>query len=535
MSAAAPVAPAAAAPAPVILGHGITAIPYLLSTGETMVRIQGETRNMRSPVHFLAILDLSGSMAVNDKLDDVIRSLCFMLDLMTPEDRISLITFSSEVQVRFKQIALTSENKEAVRFALNRLIANGGTNLSSGIMTARECLYTSIDATIISRMKQGILVLTDGHANVGVQDPPSINRLVTALLADYPGLTLTTVGYGTDHNAELLTQIAAEGSGSYNVVNNLEDVATVFGDVLGGLQTCLAQEVKLIIPDTATQITPFPGGSQIVLGDLQAGGEHIVLLKDLAVDAPLTLKAYETETGRPIVISLPIRTISSDGVLPEGEYIGQITLMRIRVVNFLKRLKETLTRRSSADRDSLQTELRTLRAALTAFRPAVTDEPNPLLALLIDELDAAEIYLTAPTHSPALHEMTSVLTQHTSHLGACRGVRATHSTLASVSSPLGIHTGTGAGAGASAGAGVSGGATEPAHFSPSNIFATPTQSERSAVLRATSSAASATPSYSVHAPPPLRTPRLARGHTMDPSLVVSESNEGNEGNESVVG
>lgn len=477
MSAAAPVAAA-----PAVAGHGITATAYQLPTGEALVRITGDAREAHVETHTIILLDLSGSMNTNGKLVSVTRSLHFMLDLMMPSDRLSLVTFEQDAKVRFSRLALTAENKEVVRITLGRLVADGGTNLSAGIVRSRECLFAPSD--VGARMKQSILLLTDGHANVGVYDPPSVLRHVGALLADHPGLTVSTIGYGTDHNADLLSQIATQGSGSYNVVSNIEDVATVFGDILGGIQTCIAQQMKLLIPSAAvTQLTPFLATTAenlttITLGDLPAGGEHIVLLNGLTqAMGTLTLQAYETETGRPVEITFPLRTDPTDS---EAAF-GRLTALRVSVAAFLEKVKDSLRTLTTATQEALRLERQALLTAIDAV-----GEPNPLLTLLRNELMEIEGCLTGPLRAPELQAMTSVLTQHTSHLGACRGVRATGSNqYAPAVSPAGIYLSAG-GAGAAAPAVSGAGSEDP--FASANIFATVTQTRRATALRASASA-----------------------------------------------
>lgn len=518
MSAAAPIA----APAPAVAGHGITATAYQLTSGESLVRIQGDAREAHIETHTIILLDLSGSMNDGGKLFSVTRSLHFMLDLMMPTDRLSLVTFENDAKVRFSRLALTAENKEAVRITLGRLVANGGTNLSAGIVRSRECLFVPTD--VGARMKQSILLLTDGHANVGIYDPPSVLRHVGALLADHPGLTVSTIGYGTDHNADLLSQIATQGSGSYNVVSNIEDVATVFGDILGGIQTCIAQQMKLVVPSAAvTQLTPFPiatadNATTITLGDLPAGGEHIVLLNGLTAAAGgLTLQAYETEAGRPIELALPLRT---DPTAAEAAF-GRLTVLRVSVAAFLNKIKNSLRTMTAAT----QAELRLERQALLTAIDGV-GEPNPLLTLLRNELMEIEGCLTGPLRAPEMQAMTSVLTQHTSHLGACRGVRATGtSSHVPVASPAPIYMAGGGGAGAGApasGAGAGAGPEDP--FASANIFATVTQTRRATALRASASAPvydPTTPSVTVTAAPSMSL--SARSSLAAPPLAPTAS------------
>jgi Mg-chelatase subunit ChlD len=414
----------------------IHATAYQLPSGEVVVRVQGEeSATYRAPVHFIVLLDTSGSMDSEHKLRNVVRSLHFMLDLMTPSDELSLLTFSDTITTHFNRVKLTTENREAVRFLLQQIHANGSTNLSGGLLTARECVYES------TTLKQGILLLTDGHANVGVTDPATLRRQAATLLEDYHGLTLSCVGYGTDHNTTLLTEIAGEGGGSYNVVSNLEDVATVFGDVLGGLQATLAQELKINVPPTATQLTPFPGHPAIFLGDLQAGGEQVVLLKDVVATDPIVLQAYETTTGRPIRFSLPINVAPTDTDI----HFGRVAILRIQVVDFLKRVQALL------DGATVEAERTALQAERTRLLEAVSDlsvEPNPLLALLRDELESSEQFLATPIRAAHYARQSSaVVSQHVSHLGYARGVRCR----ALPTMPAGAGAGMGAGAGAGAG------------------------------------------------------------------------------------
>jgi hypothetical protein len=409
---------------------------YQLESGPIVVRIQGEESHDadRAPVHFLVVLDTSGSMENDGKLDSVVRSLHFMLDIMNPTDELSLLTFSNETRIHFKQTPLTAENKTAIRFRLQNLRARGGTNLSSGLLTTRECLYTS------TSMKQGILLLTDGHANIGVTSVSTLNSQASALLEDFHGLTVSSVGYGTDHNAGLLTSMAANGGGSYNVVTNLEDVATVFGDVLGGLQATIAQELKLYVPPTLAQLTPFPGHPALFLGDLQAGGEHVVLLQPVAAVAaaaePLTftLHAYETATGRPVTHTLSIDTTPSDA----DTLFGKIAVLRIQVVNFLKKVQGFLETGAIPHEDRILLEEE--RTRLLEMADVLATEPNPLLVLLKDELAHAEQYLHVSLRYA--RQTSTVLTQHVSHLGYARGVRCT----LQAESPV-FEGGAGAGAG----------------------------------------------------------------------------------------
>jgi hypothetical protein len=68
---------------------------------------------------------------------------------------------------------------------------------------------------------------------------------VARLVAPMPRLNVFTFGYGADHSAEALTGIAEAGRGVYYFLETTEQVATAFGDCLGGLVSVVAQNVQV--------------------------------------------------------------------------------------------------------------------------------------------------------------------------------------------------------------------------------------------------------------------------------------------------
>lgn len=241
--------------------------------------IRGQASDRRQPVHLLFVIDISDSMSDQNKLRSVQRSLEHIVPLLTPEDLVSIITFGEESEIGLNKLPASSA--DAILTRTRQLRTNGCTNMSAGLMNVRPCL-----AGAPPTHKQGVLLLTDGHANRGVSTPDGLKTIVQTLIRDFPELTLTTVGYGADHNADLLRDMAVDGAGSYNVVYTLEDVATVFGIVLGGLTTVVAQNVTVTLPAGTTlksgyaQTTDATTGDITVrVGDVYAENEIMLLLE----------------------------------------------------------------------------------------------------------------------------------------------------------------------------------------------------------------------------------------------------------------
>ena len=275
---------------------------FTLSKNSEWVCIQAKApeSEARIPVHLCCIIDTSGSMDDDKKLINVKNSLYYLLDFLCPEDKISIITFSNTAKTIINQ-TFCSE-KETIRTQLSLIQSESSTNLSAGIIQAQETLLTD-------NYKQGILLLTDGEANAGLTKIPDIIQLVRNM--EKFNTTISCVGYGLHHNSELLQSISTEGGGSYYIVNNLEAVATVFGDILGGLVTCVAQQVQVILPvgtEVKSRYVTNTGESMnVMIGDMTAGFEAIFFAK-IAHHFPVSLKGYNLLTQEFFVINTHVMT-----------------------------------------------------------------------------------------------------------------------------------------------------------------------------------------------------------------------------------
>ena len=398
----------------------MNATAYMIQDDITCVRIRtgaSATNEQRTPVHFCVLVDTSGSMNHNHKLTNVKKSLHYLLNVLTDNDYVSIITFNSSVAVPVSQTATRQGETELIQQRLQTIHAEGGTNLFAGIMRARECLMTT------STRKQGILLLTDGMANEGEIGTEPILGLVRSLLGEFPGTTMSCVGYGVDHNSGLLRGIATDGNGSYNVVQSLEDVATVFGDILGGLVSCAFQQVTLRVPGSCTQVSHFPletvenGDSVLRIGDIQDQGDMSVILRGSRTGVELSVSGYDLRESRFITMSVPI--LSSSSVSDNDILHGKITKLRCDVVNLMEGVQRAITC-SALDRTELYTDIERLRSVAESY-VNLDDTTRPLVEMLIEELDMCKSMLDSPAQR--MYATTQLLSQRTSCIASGRGVR----------------------------------------------------------------------------------------------------------------
>ena len=98
------------------------------------LKITGNKVTQRNPAHTIILLDTSGSMNEDNKLNIVKKSLYFLLRFFQSTDSLSLITFNETSNIIIENKNATSENLNIFHYIIDRLNANGGTNLSAGLL-----------------------------------------------------------------------------------------------------------------------------------------------------------------------------------------------------------------------------------------------------------------------------------------------------------------------------------------------------------------------------------------------------------------
>lgn len=376
------------------------------------ILLKGRSRSTRQPVHMMMLVDTSGSMDDANKLESVKRSLQSMLVLLSDQDRLSLVTFDDSSKVVLNRQTTTASDREATSYRISSLHTNGSTNMSSGLLEIREAVED-----VASGRKQGILLLTDGLANMGVQDTPGLVAIVRRILQEKPGASISTVGYGADHNTDLLTEIAKEGGGAYNVVKSLEDVASTFGDVLGGLMSISVQRATLEFPPGYKVSSSYPtvtepsGLTRVNIGDIYSDTEITVLFEGEPSMGPIRV------LGTDMMSLDSIDELSVPDVITEDENF----LVCFIVAQFRREVSELLkTMRTSTGITAQQ-----ISDLMQRIRETVRIRLHPIVPFLLEDLEQA-LTIRAGNRMMSQEEATE-LAQHSAYIGMSRGLRTTTS------------------------------------------------------------------------------------------------------------
>ncbi|MCB0589184.1 MAG: DUF3520 domain-containing protein, partial [Phaeodactylibacter sp.] len=129
--------------------------------------------------------------------------------------------------------------KAVIKSAIDKLGAGGSTAGAQGIITA----YEIAQAYFIEGGNNRVILGTDGDFNVGASSQEELVSLIEEK-RDL-GIFLTVLGVGTGNlNDAMLEQIANNGNGTYEYIDNLEQARKVFIYEFGKFYT-VAKDVKV--------------------------------------------------------------------------------------------------------------------------------------------------------------------------------------------------------------------------------------------------------------------------------------------------
>jgi len=153
----------------------------------------------RVPVNAVLILDRSGSMrgAKIERARDAARAL---VQALGPEDRLAIVDFSSSASVLFPSTALSPQSRARALAAIERLEAQGGTNMSAAFDAAAPELRSGRARGRVDK----VFLASDGQANEGIADRSGLLRVARR---DFESATLSTFGVGDDYDEDLMSAL----------------------------------------------------------------------------------------------------------------------------------------------------------------------------------------------------------------------------------------------------------------------------------------------------------------------------------------
>ena len=204
----------------------------------------------RPPANLVFLLDVSGSMAADNKLGLLKSSIKMLTKELNDNDRVSIVVYAGASGVVLKPTP--GNNTRAINAALSRLNAGGSTNGQAGIEQAYAMAEDNMSDGSINR----IILATDGDFNVGMSNIDTLKKLIEQKRES--GIALTTLGFGTgNYNDHLMEQLADVGNGSYAYIDTLNEARKVLSEEMTSTLLTIAKDVKIQVEFNPEQVSEY--------------------------------------------------------------------------------------------------------------------------------------------------------------------------------------------------------------------------------------------------------------------------------------
>ncbi|KAL4495138.1 hypothetical protein ABPG72_007245 [Tetrahymena utriculariae] len=260
----------------------------------------------RQPLDLIFVIDLSISMR-GKKMNQLKKTICNLINFFNENDRMALIGFNNSAQNLFPLSHLTQQNKKKVTQILNSILPMGLTNITAGMMEAIKQLESSLinistvdesgeceedeKATQVHNEKRlqqdmqsqeskekykdllsrsevikpqsaidydlsnscinfgqkkeervkSIFLLSDGLDD---RCDKSLEMLKVRIQSVPIQFSLNTFGYGEQHDAYLMNEIASYKEGNFYYIEDIDKTDLYFADALGGLFSVVGNQLE---------------------------------------------------------------------------------------------------------------------------------------------------------------------------------------------------------------------------------------------------------------------------------------------------
>jgi Ca-activated chloride channel homolog len=209
------------------------------------------------------VLDTSGSMAEEGKMEKARAALLYGVRILRPQDRFNVISFAGEDRVmETGLITADDQGRKRGEAFVQSLRPVGGTNINQALLTALRQFESGNRPKIL-------IFMTDGLPTVGETNAARI--VENARSARIQGLRVFTFGVGYDVNTTLLDKLAAENGGVADYVEPKEDLEVKVSNFFAKVNYPVLTDLKLDFGGVETDLMyprEFPDlfrGSQITL------------------------------------------------------------------------------------------------------------------------------------------------------------------------------------------------------------------------------------------------------------------------------
>jgi len=202
--------------------------------------------SVRMPLNFSLVLDRSGSMKDERKLDQLKQAVKYVIDLLADDDCVSVVTFSGESDVVLSSTLMGKVRRDNLKRQIDKIdLKWTGTHIAVAVRAGRIEVKRQLTADRVNR----VVLLTDGQ----VQMPSGDHRrgeqecLKEAEECGREGIPLLALGLGSDWNEDLLADMARRSGGVADYIARPEDLTPFFVNTVQAMQAAVVQNAVLTL------------------------------------------------------------------------------------------------------------------------------------------------------------------------------------------------------------------------------------------------------------------------------------------------
>lgn len=267
----------------------------------------------RRNLNLALVIDRSGSMA-GAPLHHALKAAESVVDRLEKDDILSVVVYDDDVDTVVAPQSVIDKSK--LKNAIHGVRAGGITNLSGGWLKGCEYVKAQLNSQKINR----VLLLTDGHANMGIQDPDVL--VATSGNKAEEGVATTTLGFGQYFNEDLLIGMARAAKGNFYFIQSIDEASEVFDIELDSMRAVVGQNlvatieladgVKLLDTLSLAKVSQNASGQVVInLGELYEGEDKLL---------GLSLEVPSSQVG-----NLPVMKLHYSADVVENDLIQSVS------------------------------------------------------------------------------------------------------------------------------------------------------------------------------------------------------------------
>ncbi|MBW7888332.1 MAG: VWA domain-containing protein, partial [Bacteroidetes bacterium] len=218
--------------------------PYISESGGTAyLQISLKTgnfnlHNTRKPMNIAVVIDRSGSMDDERKMDYAKKAFRRLIEQLEPRDILSVIVYDDKIDV-LRSARRIGNDKQSILRILDEISPRNSTNLGGGLIVGLHQAEKNIRKEFVNR----VILLSDGLANIGITDPNLLNSIAKEFRRK--GVSISTMGVGLDYNENLMMSLAESGGGNYYFIEQPNMLASIVRKEFESVSAVVAQNAVI--------------------------------------------------------------------------------------------------------------------------------------------------------------------------------------------------------------------------------------------------------------------------------------------------